>query len=44
MPFSIFQKLVSYKVLQENNLINGRKTMDYAKIGVPQFDGNNYAF
>jgi hypothetical protein len=31
--------LVSEKVLQENILTTGRKIMEYAKIGVPQFDG-----
>jgi hypothetical protein len=36
--------LVSEQVLQENSLTTGRKIMEYAKIGVPQFDGHNYAF
>jgi hypothetical protein len=43
-PLSVFQQLVSELVLQENSLTIGRKIMEYANIGVPQFDGKNYAF
>jgi hypothetical protein len=28
----------------ENSLITGRKNMEYANIGLPIFDGQNYAF
>jgi hypothetical protein len=38
-PLSVFQQLVSKQVLQENSLTIGRMIMEYAKIGVPQFDG-----
>jgi hypothetical protein len=43
-PLSVFQQLVSEKVLQENSLTTGRKIMEYTKIGVPMFDGQNYSF
>jgi hypothetical protein len=35
-PLSVFQQLVSERVLQENNLTTGRKIIEYAKIEVPQ--------
>jgi hypothetical protein len=32
------------RFLQENSLTTRRKIMEYANIGIPQFDGHKYSF